>query len=190
MVLWEIRYRPNFDGYICCYDCGVFFAFMRCLASQRSDEGLWFYRFHPLFVVNVDRAGDTEYRCVCGSLVAFFVDDFVEFRRYLHCMPSDVGANDGLTNEVKPQSTRGDNLHLIWGCSVCWRPIYFGTVGRDFIIDPLYLANVGVYANDVRRILCRCGNYVGFLNSFDQACVFDLMRLYDAYRPFVNDIDG
>lgn len=192
MVSWVLKYHPNFDKYVACFSCGGFLGFWRYIMNHEFRHEINHLFFDFLYVVNCVRIDGMQYHCNCGALVGESENSVVLFNHYLIYEPIDTEHHDGLVNELDIRLGPDDDPDFVMGCAECHRPIGYGLNFLTRVVRVLDLVNV-FYVDDVPRdqlyfmeeglrIGCRCGAYLGYLNSFDRVVLGAIVSLGYRYR--------
>lgn len=113
----------------------------------------------------------------------------VVFDRYRVITPET--AENELFSELVLQLSPTDDPELAWGCYNCHRPIGYGGEFLTHIVRTLDLANVVYlddppyddvyYMEDGLRIMCRCGTYVGYMDTAGRVLLGLFASLNDVY---------
>lgn len=191
MVLWVLKYSPNFDQYISCPHCDMFFAFLRRIFNRTVVSGIERLFCDLLYVANVHRIQGGNFVCICGTEVGTAEGSSIRFDRYHLHFPFSSEDEDGLSNELDVRLQPGEDAELIWGCMSCRRPIGYGLRFLSRIVRTLdlmnssYMQNVPLddvyYLEDGLRVVCRCGEYIGYMDNFDRVVLGVFTSLNDMY---------
>lgn len=130
-----------------------------------------------LYVVNLSRVPGDSFVCVCQNLIGVAEDLVVRFDFY-QCVGAEGDTGDGLTNELELHLSLNDEPEFAWGCAECRRPIGYGQEFLTRIVRSIDLVNVQYledvpsddvyFLEDGLRIMCRCGAYVGYMDTVDR----------------------
>lgn len=191
MVVWVPKYSRNSERFVVCPQCGTFITLYKYIFNRDHVNGITRLFIDTLYVANMHQVLDDRFACICGTSIGVAVNLGIRLDQYSIVSPLATEDEDGLAHELELRLSPGDDPEFVWGCSNCRRPIGYGGEFLTRIVRPLELLNVEYLQNvpsddvyfleDGLRIVCRCGSYVGYLDTVGRVLLGLFISLNDSY---------